>query len=45
MGLSVEEICKEPGLCATNCSVLLHRGRMRLRGCLENGWFSKPQNR
>jgi RNA polymerase sigma-70 factor (ECF subfamily) len=45
MGLSVEEICKELGLSATNCSVLLHRGRMRLRGCLEDGWFSKPQKR
>ena len=45
MGLSVEEICKELGLSATNCSVLLHRGRMRLRGCLEDSWFSKPQKR
>lgn len=43
MGLSIEEICKELGLTATNCSVLLHRGRMRLRGCLEDGWFAKRQ--
>lgn len=43
MGLSIEEICKELGLTATNCSVLLHRGRMRLRGCLEDGWFAERQ--
>ena len=43
MGLSVEEICKELGLSASNCSVLLHRGRMRLRSCLEDGWFAKRQ--
>lgn len=41
MGLSVEEICKELGVSATNCSVLLHRGRMRLRSCLEDRWFAK----
>lgn len=45
MGLSVEEICKELGVSATNCSVLLHRGRMRLRSCLEDGWFGKQQKR
>lgn len=43
MGLTVEEICKELGLSATNCSVLLHRGRMRLRSCLEDGWFAMRQ--
>jgi RNA polymerase sigma-70 factor (ECF subfamily) len=45
MGLSIEEICKELGVSATNCSVLLHRARMRLRGCLEDHWFAKPQGR
>lgn len=45
MGLSIEEICKELDLSATNCSVLLHRARMRLRGCLEDRWFAKPQGR
>jgi RNA polymerase sigma-70 factor (ECF subfamily) len=44
MGLSIEEICKELGLSATNCSVLLHRARMRLRGCLEDRWFAKPES-
>lgn len=45
MGLSVEEICKELGVSATNCSVLLHRGRMRLRSCLEDEWFANQQKR
>jgi RNA polymerase sigma-70 factor, ECF subfamily len=42
MGLSIEEICNELDLSATNCSVLLHRARMRLRSCLEGRWFAKP---
>jgi RNA polymerase sigma-70 factor (ECF subfamily) len=45
MGLSIEEICKELGVTSTTCSVLLHRGRMRLRSCLEDGWFAKQQKR
>lgn len=45
MGLSIEEICNELDLSATNCSVLLHRARMRLRSCLESNWFAKPQGR
>jgi RNA polymerase sigma-70 factor (ECF subfamily) len=40
MGLSVEEICKDTGLTPTNCSVILHRVRMRLRACLEVRWFA-----
>lgn len=45
MGLSIEEICKELGLSATNCYVLLHRARMRLRGCLEEDWFATDKQR
>jgi RNA polymerase sigma-70 factor (ECF subfamily) len=41
MGLSVGEICAELDLSATNCSVILHRARMRLRDCLEDRWFVK----
>jgi RNA polymerase sigma-70 factor, ECF subfamily len=43
LGLSVEEICKELDLSATNCSVVLHRCRMRLRKCLEDGWFASRE--
>lgn len=40
MGLSIQEICKELGLSESNCSVLLHRSRIRLRACLEKKWFT-----
>ena len=38
-GLSTEEICKVLNITATNCWVLLHRARMRMRKCLEVRWF------
>lgn len=41
VGLSVEEACAELDLSATNCSVILHRARKRLRGCLEDRGFVK----
>ena len=37
--LSTEEICKELGITATNCWVMLHRARLSLRACLETKWF------
>lgn len=37
--LSTEEICKELGITATNCWVILHRARLTLRECLETRWF------
>ena len=40
--LSVEEICKELDLTATNLYVQLHRARLRLRECLEINWFGNP---
>jgi len=39
MGLDTEEICKETGVSATNCGVLLYRARMALRLCLDQRWF------
>ena len=41
MGLETAEICKELGLTATHCWVLLYRARMALRECLEMSWFRK----
>jgi RNA polymerase sigma-70 factor (ECF subfamily) len=41
--LSVDEICKELGLTATNLYVQLHRARLRLRECLELNWFASPK--
>jgi RNA polymerase sigma-70 factor (ECF subfamily) len=42
MGLETEEICKELGITANNCWVMLYRARMNLRQCLELRWFGKP---
>lgn len=39
LGLEVDEICKIAGLTRTNLYVILHRARLRLRECLEDGWF------
>ena len=38
--LGTEEICKELGITSTNLWVLLHRARLRLRDCLQQGWFA-----
>lgn len=35
-----QQICKEMTISATNCFVMLHRARMRLRECLELNWFA-----
>lgn len=40
MGFSIGEICKELDISESNCSVLLHRSRIRLRTCLEKRWFA-----
>ena len=41
LGLETSEICKELGITATHCWVMLHRARMALRLCLEMNWFKK----
>jgi len=35
------QICKEVGISSTNCFVMLHRARIRLRECLEMRWFAR----
>jgi RNA polymerase sigma-70 factor (ECF subfamily) len=37
--LSSDEVCKELAITTTNLWVLLHRARLRLRECLQAGWF------
>ena len=37
--LETAEICKELAITPTNLWVLLHRARLRLRECLQSGWF------
>ena len=44
MGFETDEICKELAISSTNCWVLLHRARMRLRACLEESWFGTGQD-
>jgi RNA polymerase sigma-70 factor, ECF subfamily len=39
MGIDTEDICKEEGITASNCWVMLHRARVALRACLERNWF------
>jgi len=38
LGFETGEICDKAGLTISNCHVVLHRARMRLRECLETGW-------
>ncbi|MBI5898588.1 MAG: sigma-70 family RNA polymerase sigma factor [Rhodocyclales bacterium] len=40
LGLETEEICKETGISTSNCWVVLHRARLALRACLQQGWFA-----
>src|SRR5437016_360220 len=41
LGFETDEICKELGVTATHCWVLLYRARMALRLCLEQNWFGR----
>jgi RNA polymerase sigma-70 factor (ECF subfamily) len=41
--LDTGQICKELGITSTNCFVMLHRARLRLRECLEMNWFASEQ--
>lgn len=44
LGFESREICEQVGLTTSNCHVILHRARMRLRECLEAGW-GVPESR
>ncbi|WP_064699526.1 sigma-70 family RNA polymerase sigma factor [Halomonas caseinilytica] len=41
MGLSTRDICREVGIRESNCWVMLHRARLRLRTCIESGWLKE----
>ena len=41
MGFDTDEICKQLGLTANHCWVLLYRARMALRLCLDKNWFAR----
>ncbi len=38
LGMETDEICSQVGITTSNCHVILHRARLKLRGCLETGW-------
>lgn len=40
LGFETTEICVELGISESNCWVILHRARSRLRLCLEKEWFA-----
>jgi len=40
LGVETPEICKELGITATHCWVLLYRARMALRECLQQNGFT-----
>ena len=44
-GLEPDEVCKECGISASNYWVTMHRARLRLRECLEKGWFGGTARR
>ncbi len=41
LGEETADICKDEGITASNCWVILHRARLALRACLEKNWFGK----
>lgn len=45
LGEETEAICKDEGITASNCWVILHRARIQLRACLEANWFGKEAQR
>ncbi len=40
MDLEPDEICKDLRISKSNYWVLMHRARLRLRGCLDKNWFA-----
>lgn len=40
LGLDSDEICSQLGISTSNCHVILHRARLKLRGCMGKSWGS-----
>lgn len=38
LGFDSDEICEQLKISTSNCHVILHRARLKLRGCIESGW-------
>jgi RNA polymerase sigma-70 factor (ECF subfamily) len=41
LGFEAEEICTQLGITMSNCHVILHRARLKLRECMDVGWGRK----
>lgn len=41
LGFEAEEICTQLGITMSNCHVILHRARLKLRECMDAGWGRK----
>ena len=44
LGDDTPAICKDEGITASNCWVILPRSRISLRSCLERNWFGKAED-
>ncbi len=38
LGFESDEICAQLGIATSNCHVILHRARLKLRGCMDSRW-------
>lgn len=38
LGFDTGEICSQLGIATSNCHVILHRARLKLRTCMDTGW-------
>ncbi len=38
LGFESDEICTQLGITTSNCHVILHRARLKLRTCMDSGW-------
>ncbi len=39
LGFESDEICRQLSISTSNCHVILHRARLKLRGCMDTGWW------
>lgn len=43
LGLESEEICAQLAISTSNCHVILHRARLKLRACLGSNWANRGE--
>ncbi len=45
LGFESNEICAQLGITTSNCHVILHRARLKLRGCMDKGWGRQEETK